>query len=162
MTVARGLGATVLAVVVLLVAAPAAFAGRVSYAVPAGSDYTVTAEGHGHGIVKVTYTRCLQVGETVVLPLRVSSRGPTHAGPISASWKVMKDGAATLVFNPNPITFTDGSAPPATLSITPTRAPAPHGVFLRFKLDPANGSGLGQGPGVMVRVACVPAATATP
>jgi len=158
MNFARGLGATVLAVVAVLAAAPAAFAGRVSYAVPSGPDYTVTAEGHGNGIVKVTYTRCLQVGGTVVLPLRVSSRGPTHAGPISATWKVMKNGGATLAFNPDPIAFTDGSAPPATLSITPDRAPAPRGVYLRFKVDPANGSGLGQGPGVMVRVACVLAA----
>jgi hypothetical protein len=150
----RELGAAIACAVALpLIAAPAALAGRVDYAVPAGAGYTVKATGHGNGVVKVTYTSCLTPGETVRLPVQVTPRGPTHDGPIAATWKVIKDGDATLAFDPATVTF-DGATESAVLAITPGAATA-KGVFLRFKLDPANGSGLGEGPGVMVRVACV-------
>jgi hypothetical protein len=150
----RGLAAAVAGSMALpLALTPAVFAGRVLYAVPDGPGYTVKATGHGNGIVKVTYDACLIAGRTVQLPLQVTPRGPTHDGPIDAAWKVMKDGDATLVFAPPAISF-DGATEAATVAITPTVARA-RGVFVRFKLNPANGGGLGEGPGVMVRIACV-------
>lgn len=138
------------------IAAPSAFAGRVSYAVPAGPSYTVTAEGHGHGIVKVTINECLVAGQAFQLPLQVTAGGP-YKGTPSAQWKVMKDGSATLAFDPSTVTF-DQPSKSATLTIT-AGTPRNQGDFLRFKLAPTPGSGLGEGPGYMVRYACVLAPT---
>lgn len=155
---AAALGA---AVVAGLVAAPAAFAGRIDYVVPPSSDgsYTVVAEGHGNGIVKVTYNRCATAGVAEVLPLQVSSRGPVKGSP-TADWKVLKDGAADLSFDPAHVTFT-GGVQSTHITITPTAASAA-GARLRIKLHGANGSGLGEGPGIMVTFACVVAPAPAP
>jgi hypothetical protein len=152
----RSLGAGALAAaVVSLAAAPSALAGRVVYGVAPGAGYTVTAEGHGNGITKVTLNSCLTAGQAAALPLQLSSRGPVQGDSTAATWKVMKSDGATLAFDPATVSLPKrGGQVGATLTITATE-PSRHGLFLRFKLDPANGAGLGQGPGYMVRAACV-------
>ncbi len=140
------------ALVVSSVAAPSALAGRVLYSAAPGTGYTVTAEGHGQGIVKITVTQCLVAGQTFALPLRVTAQQP-YKGTPSATWKVMKDGSAAPAFNPASVTF-DQPTKDVTLTLT-AGTPSNKGDFLRFKLAPDAGSGLGEGPGYMVRYACV-------
>lgn len=144
-----------------LVLAPAAFAGRIDYTVPpSGSGaYSVVAEGHGNGIVKVTYNSCATVGQSYVLPLDVAARGPVKGSP-TAAWKVLKDGAADLAFDPGTVAF-GGGTQSTRITITPTAASAA-GARLRIKLHGANGSGLGEGPGIMVTFACVVAPAPAP
>jgi hypothetical protein len=152
----RSLGAAAMAAaIVSLAAAPSALAGRVMYGVVPGAGYTVTAEGHGNGITKVTLNTCLTAGQAATLPLQLSSRGPVQGAATAAAWKIMKSDGATLAFDPATVSLPKSGDPvSATLTITATQ-PSSQGLFLRFKLDPANGAGLGQGPGYMVRAACV-------
>jgi hypothetical protein len=161
----RTLGAALTAaVVVALAAAPAALAGRVMYGVTPGSGYTVEPHGGGNGITKVWITSCPVAGQPIELPLVLSARGPVKGDATPASWKVLKSDGAQLTFAPASLSLpTSGPTTRATLTITPA-APSGKGLFLRFKLDPANGSGLGQGPGYMIRAACVlaPAPAETP
>jgi hypothetical protein len=151
----RMLGAALAAAAVIaLAAAPAALAGRVMYGVAPGSGYTVEPHGGGNGITKVWLDSCPVAGKPIELPLTLASRGPVK-GDTPATWKVLKSDGAQLSFAPASVSLpASGATTAATLTITPS-APSRKGLFLRFKLDPANGSGLGQGPGYMIRAACV-------
>ena len=68
----------------LLVAAPAAWAGRISYNVLPGSGYTVKHEGR-NGIVKVTYDTCLAAGQPTSFPLVVTASAWQTRAPIAGA-----------------------------------------------------------------------------
>ncbi|TMK42669.1 MAG: hypothetical protein E6G56_01055 [Actinobacteria bacterium] len=134
----------------LLVAAPAAWAGRISYNVLPGSGYTVKHEGR-NGIVKVTYDTCLAAGQPTSFPLVVTA---SASGPVSP--KVMKElGPGSIRFDPASANLVSGQAQAFTVTLIPAGAAHGGGPAYRFKLAAAPGHGLGEGPGVMVRIACV-------
>ena len=135
----------------LLVTAAPALAGRMSYAVSPGANYTVTAEGHGHGIVKVDFNTCVTPGQAVTLPMTV-----TPSGNGAATLKVIKEqGPGSISLSPSTTTFTAGQPQSFTVTLTPDSTAMGHGPAYRFKLAATPGSGLGEGPGVMVRFPCV-------
>ena len=134
-----------------LAAAPAALAGRVMYGVGPGGGYVVEPHGGADGITKVWITSCPVAGQPIELPLVLSSRGPVRGDATTAPWKVLKSDGAQVAFAPeSPSLAASGATATATLTITPG-APSRKGLYFRIKLDPANGSGLGEGPGYMIR-----------
>src|SRR4051794_38763185 len=138
-----------------LLAAPAS-AKTIRYLVAPDPAYTVD---NATGIAKVTYNGCVTAGVTQVINFTLDADAGKGG---TAELKVIKeegqDPSTTIA--PNPVTLDDGpNNMPVRLEFT---LPSPNNgvTTFRFKLDPENGSGLGEGPGVMVRIPCVLAAPA--
>jgi len=157
--------AAALAVTVLtgLVAAAPATAGTIRFAVAPSALYKV--QDNGNGIVKVTYAGCVTAQARQTLSFTMTTT-VSRAG--TAALKVLKEEGQDTVTTiaPNPVALTTGTsqAIPVTLAFTiPSAntgfAGAGNGLTtFRIKLDPANGEGLGEGAGIMVRIPCVLAA----
>jgi hypothetical protein len=155
-TAAALVGAAVLA---LALAAPAA-AGTISYGVETSPLFTI--QDNGNGIVKVTYNGCVTAGARQTLNFVMTT---TVKNSGTAELKVIKeegqDPSTTIV--PNPVNLVAGPEQAIRVTLAFTLPSANNGVTtFRFKLDPANGEGLGQGPGIMVRIPCVLAAAPAP
>ena len=151
----RGPRAAVLVLVAagaLLSAAPAS-AGTIRYDIQPSDQYTVT--DNDTGIAKIEWLGCLVAGQSVAIAfdavLNASNDG-------EASWQIIKedDPIVNGTFSPNPLTVTKGAEQrvPTTLTYSVSAASG-SAVDFRAKLDPENGVGLGEGPGIMVRVPCV-------
>jgi hypothetical protein len=148
------------AVLLVLVIAPQAMAGRITYNVGPGSQYTV--KDNGNGIVKLTYNGCVTAGARQTLNFVMTT---TVSRDGAATFKVLKSEGLDpiLVFSPNPVNLVQGSAQSFNISLAFTLPSANNGVTtFRIKLDPSSGEGLGEGPGIMVRVPCVLAAAPQP
>jgi hypothetical protein len=147
----RGLLAALLACALL--AAPAS-AKTIRYLVPPDPAYTVD---NATGIAKVTYNGCVTAGATQVINFTLDADAGKGG---TAELKVIKEEGQdpSTTITPNPVTLDDGANNlPVRLQFT--LPSANNGVTtFRFKLDPDNGAGLGEGPGVMVRIPCVLAA----
>jgi hypothetical protein len=138
-----------------LMAAPAS-AKTVRYLVAPDPAYTVDNQT---GVVQVTYNGCVIAGATQVINFTLDA-DPGKGG--TAELKVMKEEGQdpSTTITPNPVTLDDGpNNLPVRLEFTIPSANNGVTAF-RFKLDPNNGAGLGEGPGVMVRIPCVLAASA--
>jgi hypothetical protein len=150
----QSLVAGVIALAAGLLAATPALADRISYSVAPGAGYTVTAEGGGNGIVKVTYTTCPAAGAATSFPLTVSTPGSGTASAV-----ILKDeGDGTMTVTPATVTFKGNSAT-VKVTIVP-QTPGPNGPAFRLKFKGT--PGLGEGPGVMVKINCVAAPPVTP
>ena len=138
-----------------LLAAPAS-AKTIRYLVPPDPAYTVD---NATGIAKVTYNGCVTAGATQVINFTLDADAGKGG---TAELKVIKEEGQdpSTTITPNPVTLGDGpNNIPVRLQFT--LPSANNGVTtFRFKLDPENGAGLGEGPGVMVRIPCVLAAPA--
>jgi hypothetical protein len=148
------------AVLLVLVIAPQAMAGRITYNVGPGSQYTV--KDNGNGIVKLTYNGCVTAGARQTLSFVMTT---TVSRDGAATFKVLKAEGQdpTIVFSPNPVNLVRGSAQSFNIALAFTLPSANNGVTtFRIKLDPSSGEGLGEGPGIMVRVPCVLAAAPQP
>jgi hypothetical protein len=136
-----------------LVIAPQAMAGRITYNVAPGPQYTV--KDNGNGIVKLTYNGCVTAGARQTLNFVMTT---TVSRDGAATFKVLKAEGQnpTLVFSPNSVNLVQGSAQSFNIALAFTLPSANNGVTtFRIKLDPNSGEGLGEGPGIMVRVPCV-------
>ncbi len=138
-----------------LLAAPAS-AKTIRYLVSPDPAYTVDNQT---GIVKVTYNGCVTAGATQVINFTLDADAGKGA---TAELKVIKEEGQdpSTTITPNPVTLDDGpNNLPVRLQFT---LPSPNNgvTTFRFKLDPENGVGLGEGPGVMVRIPCILAAPA--
>ena len=144
---------------VLLVASPA-WAGTIRYEIQPSDQYTVT--DNNTGIAKVVWNGCLVAGRAGTINFNVVVNS-TQGG--QATWRILQDSGPVVngTFNPNPVTLDQGKEQtiPTTLSFN-VSAPSGSAVDFRAKLDPASGEGLGEGPGIMVRVPCVIAAGSPP
>lgn len=141
----------------LLAFAPSAFAGTIRYAVPESPDYTV--KDNGQGIVKLNYTRCLTSGERQTVSFKMSATATRGGG--AATFKVLKEGGddPSSSFNPASVELTQGREQTIDVSLSFSLPRPNRGVTaFRIKLDPESGEGLGEGAGIMVRIACVLAA----
>jgi hypothetical protein len=148
------------AVMLILAVAPQAMAGRITYNVDPGSQYAV--KDNGNGIVKVTYNGCVTAGTRQTLNFVMTT---TVSRDGAATFKVLKSEGQdpTLVLSPDPVNLVQGSPQSFSISLAFTLASANNGVTtFRIKLDPSSGEGLGEGPGIIVRVACVLAAAPQP
>ena len=155
-TAATLAGAAVLA----LVSASPATAGTVRYDVEPSPLYTL--QDNGTGIVKLTYNGCVTAGARQTLNFVMTTSVNRAA---AAELKVIKEEGEnpTTTFTPNPVNLVPGPSQniPGTLAFT--LPSANNGVTaFRIKLDPANGEGLGEGAGIMVRIPCVLAAAPAP
>jgi hypothetical protein len=148
------------AVVLVLAIAPQAMAGRITYNVDPGSQYAV--KDNGNGIVKLNYNGCVTAGARQTLRFVMTT---TVTRDSAATFKVLKSEGQdpTLVFSPNPVKLVQGSEQSFDIALAFTLPSANNGVTtFRIKLDPSSGEGLGEGPGLMVRVPCVIAGAAQP
>jgi hypothetical protein len=145
--------ALVLAVTGALVMAGPAWAGTIRYDIQPSDQYTVT--DNDTGIAKVVWNGCLVVGQNGTINFNVVVN-TTQGG--QANWRIIKDDAPIVngTFTPNPLTLDQGKdqSVPTTLSFNISAASG-SAVDFRAKLDPESGEGLGEGPGIMVRVPCV-------
>lgn len=143
----------------LLVAGPA-WAGTIRYDIHPSDQYTVT--DNDTGIAKIVWNGCLVAGQNGTINfdavVNVSQGG-------QATWRIIKEDAPIVngTFTPNPVTLPEGKEQtlPTTLSFNISDATG-SAVDFRAKLDPENGEGLGEGPGIMVRVPCVVASQPSP
>lgn len=128
-------------------------AGRITYNVGPGPQYTVKDNGNGN--VKLTYNGCVTAGARQTLNFVMTT---TVSRDGAATFKVLKAEGQnpTLVFSPNSVNLVQGSAQSFNIALAFTLPSANNGVTtFRIKLDPSSGEGLGEGPGIMVRVPCV-------
>jgi hypothetical protein len=151
--------ATALAVAILTVLATAsqAMAGTITYGVDESARYTI--QDNGNGIVKLTYGGCVTAGARQTLSFVMTTTVKRSA---SAELKVIKeegqDPSTTIA--PNPVGLVAGPPQRIPVTLAFTLPSGNNGVTtFRLKLDPANGEGLGEGAGIMVRIPCVLAAS---
>lgn len=145
---------------IALAAAPAASAKVVRYAVPPAPAYAV--KDQGNGIVKVTYNGCVTAGERQSLAFDMAVDG---TGDGTAAFKVLKEEgeAPVTAFDPASVTLRKGEEQTIRVNLTFGLDDANNGrTTFRIKLDPDAGQGLGEGPGIMVTIACVLAAPPAP
>jgi hypothetical protein len=148
------------AALLALAIAPPAMAGTIRYAVDASPLFAI--HDNGNGIVKLTYNGCVTAGARQTLSFVMTT---TVKNSASAELKVLKeegqDPATTIA--PNPVNLVAGAPQSIPVTLAFTLPSANNGVTtFRFKLDPANGEGLGQGAGIMVRIPCVLASPPQP
>ena len=144
---------------VLVTAAPA-MAGTIRYGVTESPLFTI--KDNGNGIVKLTYNGCVTAGARQTLSFVMTTTVNRSA---SAEAKVLKEEGQDPVttITPNPINLVAGPPQNHTVTLAFTLPSGNNGVTtFRFKLDPANGEGLGEGAGIMVRIPCVLAAAPSP
>ncbi len=156
----RTAAALAVAVSAALAAAPQAMAARITYGVTPSPSFTV--EDNGNGIVKVTYNGCVTAGARQTLSFAMTTQVDRSA---TAELKVLKEEGQDPVttITPNPVNLVAGPAQNIPVTLAFALPSANNGVTtFRFKLDPANGTGLGEGPGIMVRIACVLAPAPSP
>lgn len=143
----------------LAIAAPAS-AGTIRYEIEPSDQYTIT--DNDTGIAKVEWNGCLVVGRSALIRFTVHVNA-TQGG--QATWRVIKEDAPIVdgTFNPNPVALEQGrdQSIPTTLTFS-VSAESGSAVDFRAKLEPESGEGLGEGPGLMVRVPCVVAETPPP
>ena len=156
---ARGTASALAVAGALLMAGPA-WAGTIRYDIQPSDQYTVT--DNDTGIAKVEWNGCLVVGQNGTINSNVVVNS-TQGG--RASWRIIKDDEPIVngTFTPNPVTLDQGrdQSIPTTLSFNVSAASG-SAVDFRAKLDPDSGEGLGEGPGIMVRVPCVVESQPTP
>jgi hypothetical protein len=159
MKVTRIAAAVISSAAVLLLAGPA-WAGTIRYDIQPSDQFTVT--DNDTGIAKIVWNGCLVVGQSGTINFNVVVNS-TQGG--QASWRVLQDSGPIVngTFTPNPVTLTQDKEQtiPTTLSFN-VSAPSGSAVDFRAKLDAQSGEGLGEGPGIMVRVPCVVAAGSPP
>lgn len=130
-----------------------AWAGTIRYDIQPSDQYTVT--DNDTGIAKVVWNGCLVAGQSGTINFNVVVNS-TQGG--QATWRVLQDSGPVVngTFSPNPVTLEQGKdqSIPTTLTFN-VSAPSGSAVDYRAKLDPESGEGLGEGPGIMVRVPCV-------
>ena len=141
----------------LLLAAAPAQAGTIRYDVPPGGGYAVAHPGNG--IVKVAYAGCpspFSFAQTASFDVSVRATD----GPATAAFELQNaKGLETWAsFSPPSLTLEKDETATARITVGFTPPPAGDGATrFRIKLDPANGSGVGKGPGLVVRFACTEA-----
>jgi hypothetical protein len=148
------------AAVLVLAVAPQAMAGTIRYGVI--EDPLFTIQDNGNGIVKVTYNGCVTAGARQTLNFSMTTT-VTKSG--SAELKVIKEEGQdpSTTITPNPVNLVAGPEQVIPVTLAFTLPSGNNGVTtFRFKLDPVNGEGLGQGAGIMVRIPCVLAAPPAP
>ena len=139
----------------LLAIAPAAHAGTIRYDIAQSAAYTVDNE---QGIVKVTYNGCVVAGERQTISFSMVTEASNDA---TVGFKVLKEEGEepTSAFDPATVTLTKGTVQTFAVVYSFTLDdPTDQRTTFRFKLDPENGAGLGEGPGVLVDIPCVLAA----
>ncbi len=137
--------------------APAAMAGTIRYDIPETPAYTIDNE---QGIVKVTYNGCVTAGARQTINFAMDTMASNDA---TVAFKVLKEEGEEPVssFDPSTVALTKNTDQTFAVALSFTlNEPSSQRTTFRFKLDPENGAGLGQGPGVMVRIPCVLAAPA--
>lgn len=145
-------------VVGMLAAAPAAQAGTIRYDIAETPAYSVDNE---QGIVKVTYNGCVVAGERQTISFAMVTNASNDA---TVGFKVLKEEGEEPVsaFDPATVALTKGADQTFAVVYSFTLGtPTDQRTTFRFKLDPENGAGLGEGPGVMVSIPCVLAAPPT-
>jgi hypothetical protein len=144
------------AAMLALTLAPQAMAATIRYTVAPSPLYAID---NATGIVKVTYSGCVTAGARQVINITMTTQ-VNKSG--TAELKVLKETGQdpSVTMTPNPVNLAAGPEQntPITLAYTLAGADTKATTF-RFKLDPANGLGLGEGPGIMVRIPCVLAAS---
>ena len=139
----------------LLALAPAAMAGTIRYDIAESPAYSIDNE---QGIVKVTYNGCVVAGERQTISFAMVTNASNDA---TVGFKVLKEEGEDPVsaFDPATVALTKGAVQTFDVVYSFTlNAPTDQRTTFRFKLDPENGAGLGEGPGVMVHIPCVLAA----
>jgi hypothetical protein len=135
--------------------ASSALADTIRYDITPSAAYTVDNDT---GIAKVTFNACLTTGRPAVISFNTVIES-TKPGTV-ATYKVIKEPESSAdsppyAFNPATVTLVDGQqAIATTLTFTPDQLSSSP-IVLRAKLDPEQGSGVGEGPGFMVRIKCV-------
>ncbi len=154
-------GALVAALLGVLVFAPTALGGTVGYTIQESPSYSI--QDNGNGIVKVTYSGCVTAGVRQTLAFKMVTN---VSGDANATFTVLKEeGAAPVTsFNPASVFLAKGAQQSFDVALSFTLDDANNGITaFRIKLDPESGEGLGQGPGIMVKIPCViPAGAAFP
>ena len=139
----------------LLALAPAAMAGTIRYDIAESPAYSIDNE---QGIVKVTYNGCVVAGERQTISFSMVTNASNDA---TVGFKVLKEEGEepTSAFDPATVTLTKNAEQTFAVVLSFTLDdPSDQRTTFRFKLDPENGAGLGEGPGVMVHIPCVLAA----
>ena len=136
-----------------LFAASPASAGTIRYDIQPSDQYTVT--DNDTGIAKLEWNGCLTVGQSVAINFTVVLDASNDG---QAGWEIIKEDDPIVggTFSPNPVDVVKDQEQsiPTTLTYSVSAASG-SAVDFRAKLDPENGVGLGEGPGIMVRVPCV-------
>ena len=144
-----------------LAAAPAASADAVRYSVaPNPSLYTV--KDNGNGLIKVSYLGCVTAEQAQNLQFTFSSDVSKDA---HATFKLLqvKGTEPTPIFTPPDVNLVAGDTQEHTATLAYTFAtPTQTSTAFRVKLEPDNGSGLGQAAGVEVDVPCILAPAIAP
>ncbi len=156
MTTRRIAAALAGAAVTVLALAPQAMAARITYGVAPSPLYQI--QDNGRGIVKVTYAGCVTAGARQTLDFVMTTQVDRSG---TAQLKVLKEEGQDPVtsITPNPVALVAGPPQNIPVKLAFTVPSANNGVTtFRFKLDAENGTGLGEGPGIMVRIPCVLAA----
>ena len=151
------LGATALAGLITagLALAPAAFAGTIRYDIAPDPSYRVDNE---QGIVKISYAGCVTAGQRQTINFTMVTNASATA---TVGFKVLREEGEEPVseFNPSTVALEKGTEQSFAVVYSYTlTTPTDKRTTFRFKLDPDNGAGLGEGPGVMVTIPCVLAA----
>jgi hypothetical protein len=143
-----------LTLVAVLVLAPAAQAGTIRYSVTPDPAFTV--KDNGNGLVKVTYNGCVTAGVQTNLTFQMVVSGSNKDG--TAGFKVLQEAGEnpSTTFNPPSVFVPAGDSTTIATTLSFTLTGAEHGVNqFRIKLDPDPAQGLGEGPGIDVRIPCV-------
>lgn len=140
-----------------LATAPAAMAGTIRYDIAESPAYTIDNES---GIVKVSYNGCVTAGERQTIGFTMVTNASDDA---TVGFKVLREEGEDPIssFDPSSVTLVKNTEQTFNVVLTFTLdAPTDQRTTFRFKLDPDNSAGLGEGPGVMVTIPCVLAAAA--
>lgn len=140
---------------VLLFAAPAAMAGTIRYDIAESPAYTIDND---EGIVKVTYNGCVTAGARQTIDFTMNTNASNDA---TVGFKVLKEEGEEPISSFDPSTVTLNKNTDQTFAVVlafTLNDPTGQRTTFRFKLDPENSAGLGEGPGVMVDIPCVLAA----
>jgi hypothetical protein len=142
-------------IAVFLAIAPTALAGTIAYDIAPSAAYTIDNE---QGIAKVVYSGCVTAGARQTIAFAMVTNASNDA---AVDFKVIREEGENPASTFDPATVTLNKNTEQTfqvvLSFTLT-APTDQNTTFRFKLDPENGAGLGEGPGVLVNIPCVLAA----
>ena len=139
--------------------AATASAGTIRYQIQPSDQYTV--RDNDSGIAKIEWVGCLAAGTRGTIRFNTvvnSSQGG------NANWRIIQESGPIVnaTFNPNPVTLQRGDQTIPTTLTFDVSAESGSAVDFRAKLDAESGEGLGEGPGLMVRVPCVVAAQQSP
>ncbi|WP_026912651.1 hypothetical protein [Patulibacter minatonensis] len=144
-----------------LATASSASADAIRYSVaPNPSLYTV--KDNGNGLIKVSYLGCVTASQAQTLQFTF---GSDVSKPAHATFKLLqlKGTSPTPVFSPPEVDLVPGDTQDHTATIAyDFRTATQAATSFRVKLEPDNGSGLGQAAGVVVDVPCILAAPASP